>query len=100
MKSVRQSVASLVAAMTAAASCSPASVVVRRDDGELPRALARTARVRAEVERLAPAAPEVPLFMMAESLYRYRFELPPRRLGVYLAQAAAVAIELPALQAV
>ncbi len=37
--------------------------------------------------------------MQAESFYRYRFEPPSRSAGMYVAQAAAVAVELPALQA-
>jgi hypothetical protein len=100
MKAVRRSLAVLLSMAQAAIGCGPATVMVPRHDRELPGQLAKAAQVRAEVERLAPAAPEVPLYMMAESLYRYRFELPRRSLGVYIAQAAAVAVELPALQAV
>jgi hypothetical protein len=75
-------------------------VIIPRDDRVFGTALTRLERTRRVVSEMAPGAPESSLFMMAEGLYRYRLEFPKRSLGVYLAQAAAVAIELPALQSI
>ena len=80
--------------------CSHSSVIIPRDDRVFGTALARFERTERAVSQVAPGAPESPLFMMAEGLYRYRLEFPKRSLGVYFAQAAAVAIELPALQSI
>jgi hypothetical protein len=83
-----------------ATACSHSTVIIPRDDRVFATALTRLERTRQVVSEMAPGAPESSLFMMAEGLYRYRLEFPKRSLGVYLAQAAAVAIELPALQSI
>ena len=80
--------------------CSHARVIVPREDRVFATALPRFERTQRVISEMAPGAPEASLFMMAEGLYRYRLEFPKRSLGVYLAQAAAVAIELPALQSI
>ncbi len=81
----------------AVAACS-SSVTIRRDDASFGRARDRLARTQAELDR-ASAPPEEKLrFMQGEAFYRYRFAFPQRGLGGNLAQAAAVIVELPALQ--
>ncbi len=80
--------------------CASSSVVVRRDDGEFARALSRWRATDVRVQASGAGQDEGSLFMMGEGLYRYRLRFPARTLRVYAAQAAAVAIELPALQAV
>jgi hypothetical protein len=90
----------VLAAALSLAACSSSSVVVKRDDGEFARAMSRWRATDAQVKAASAGPDESTLFMMGEGLYRYRLRFPERTLRVYAAQAAAVAIELPALQAV
>jgi hypothetical protein len=76
------------------------SMLVRHDDASFLHAQARLERVASIVEAEAAAtSTERRLFLQAESFYQYRFEPPPRTAGSYLAQAAAVTFDFPALQA-
>jgi hypothetical protein len=79
------------------AACS-SSVTIRHDDASFARARDRLARTQAEVDRLSAPPEEKLRFMQGEAFYRYRFAFPQRGLGANLAQAAAVIVELPALQ--
>jgi hypothetical protein len=81
-----------------ASACSP-SVVIRSNDAGFARASARLARTKAAVANSGASDAEQNLFLHAESFYRYRFTFPPRSFGTQLAQAGAVVVELPALQA-
>jgi hypothetical protein len=77
------------------------SALIRREDQTFSRSIARYEKT----QELVAAEPvdertEAAMFMTAEGLYRYRFDPPPRSAGSYVAQAAAAAIDLPALQAV
>jgi hypothetical protein len=90
----------LVVAVLGASACASSSVIIKRDDTEFVRAMSRLESTKTLVETAASENSEGTLFMMAEGLYRYRLRFPERNLRVYAAQAAAVAIELPALQAV
>jgi hypothetical protein len=89
----------LLLALGQIAACSHTDAIIPRSDPVFARALGRMERSQRLVTATAPGTPDAQLFMMAEGLYRYRLEFPRRSLGVYFAQAAAVAIELPALQA-
>jgi hypothetical protein len=80
--------------------CGPSSVLIKRDDLEFARAMSRLEATKKRVESSAPGTADATMFMMAEGLYRYRLRFPARSFGVYAAQAAAVAVELPALQTV
>jgi hypothetical protein len=92
--------ATVVAAMAISSACSHATIIIPRDDRVFVAALARMDRTQKTIAVSAPTPAESVLFMMAEGLSRYRLEFPKRSLGVYLAQATAVAIELPALQSI
>lgn len=85
--------------LAAATGCSP-SILVRRDDTTFTRAEVRFARTLEAVSKANTSDEEKHLAIRAESLYQYRFQPPPRGFGSYLAQAAAVAIEIPAIQAI
>lgn len=91
--------AALAALAVLAGGCS-SSVLVRGDDATFARGQRRLARTAAAVDKAQPADPERWMFMQAEAFYRYRFDPPPRNLGGYVAQAAAAALDFPALQAV
>jgi hypothetical protein len=75
------------------------SVLIRSDDRTFARAQVRLERTRRLVESTPGAGPDAALFLQAESLYRFRFEAPPRSAGNYLAQGLAVATEFAPLQA-
>lgn len=75
------------------------SVLIRREDSSFQNAQQRLARTAEAVETTKAPAGERLLFLQAEALYRYRFEPPPRTAGSYVAQAAAVTFDFPALQA-
>jgi hypothetical protein len=76
------------------------SVLVRSDDPGFGRAQERLKRTAVQVEgELAASPAERRLFLQAEGFYQYRFEPPTRTAGSYIAQAAAVAFDFPALQA-
>jgi hypothetical protein len=75
------------------------SALVRPDDPVFRSAQARLASTMERVEHEQPSKEERVLFLQAESLYRYRFDPPPRGALVYLAQGAAAATDFPALQA-
>jgi hypothetical protein len=79
------------------AGCAP-SILVRRDDQTFSRAETRLARGLAAVSTSTATDEEKRIAAQAESLYWYRFDAPRRRASSYLAQAGAVAIEIPALQ--
>ncbi len=76
------------------------SVLIHRDDSTFVRAQSRLARTTVIVDQQHPEAADRALFLQAESFYRYRFEPPPRGVLGNIVQAAAVAVELPMLQAV
>jgi hypothetical protein len=78
--------------------CSP-SALVRRDDATFARALERLERTTTQVEASGAPPGERALFLQAESLFRYRFELGPRGVGNYFVQSLAVASEFAPLQA-
>lgn len=82
----------------AAAACST-SIAIRKDDPAFSRAQDRLGRTKVVVSQTNAAEDEQLRFIQAEGFYRYRFAFPRRSLGTHLAQAAAVALELPALQA-
>lgn len=75
------------------------SILIRPSDAAFVEAQAKLACTAELVAAATVSEPERQLFMQAESFYRYRFEPPARSPGMYIAQAAAVAAELPALQA-
>jgi len=75
------------------------TVLVRRNDPTFARSVKRLRTTRQLVEAAHAAPEEQEMFNLAESLYRYRFETPPRNFGSYVAQVGAVVLELPALQA-
>lgn len=88
-----------VAAVVFVGSCGH-SLLIAHDDATYRRAIVRYQRTRQLVaESLAPDDEQV-MFMEAEGMFRYRFAPPPRSTGSYLAEVAASAIDLPALEAV
>lgn len=89
----------LVVSMIVGTACG-GSALIRPDDGTFARAQDRLAKTAAAVHQLNAPEPERLLFMQGESMYRYRFDPPPRSVGGYVAQAAAAALDFPALQAV
>jgi hypothetical protein len=76
------------------------SVLIARDDDTYRRAIAHYRRTREALTRLAAPEDEQAMFMQAEGLFRYRFAPPSRSAGSYVAQLAASAIDLPALESV
>jgi hypothetical protein len=82
-------------ALAALGACS-GSVVIRADDATFSLALRRYERTKAVVASLSPDADDESMFLLAESFYRYRFQLPPRKAS-YVVQVAAVALDLPVL---
>ena len=74
------------------------SIVISAADPKLQSSIERLARTEQRVEQLSSSEAERRLFMMAESFYRYRFDVPRPQLKAYLAQTAAVVTELPAFQ--
>ena len=90
----------LLAAIVALCACTAPGTNIPREDKVFASALQRYQRTRTLVDKDAVGAPEVPIFMMAEGICRYQLQFPHRGFGVYAAQAVAVALELPALQAV
>jgi hypothetical protein len=90
---------SLVAAATLFTLGCSGSVLIRPGDQTFARSRARYHRTQKLVAAQAPDAPEAPLFMQAEAMYRYRFDPPARSFGNYLAQTLAVATEFAPLQA-
>ena len=91
-----------LAALTAlllSSACS-ASVLIKKDDASFANSLDRYQKTRRFIDADLAAKTEAPFFMQAEGLYRYRFEPPPRSFGGYVAQAAAAAMDFPALQAI
>lgn len=91
---------SVATATLAVCACTAPGTNVPREDKVFASALQRYQRTRVLVDKDVAAVAEAPMFMIAEGLYRYQLQFPPRGFGVYAAQAAAVALELPALQAV
>jgi hypothetical protein len=75
------------------------SVLIRREDPTFARAQARLEHTHQEVARAGAPPAQAALFLQAEGLYRYRYDLPARSLGQYAAQALAVATEFAPLQA-
>jgi hypothetical protein len=75
------------------------SALVRRDDATYARALVRLERTTAVVDATPTPPAERAMFLQAESLFRYRFQLGQRGVGNYLAQSLAVASEFAPLQA-
>src|SRR4051794_7893338 len=92
---MRRLVLLLIGALSA---CAP-STLIKPGDTSYLHARARIRRTATRLESIAPSDDERDMFMQAESFYRYRFDPPPRSPGTYIAQIAAVAAELPALQA-
>lgn len=84
--------------LLAAVGCS-SSVLVKPNDVSFRQAQEGAARTARLPEVTAAPEAERVLFLQAEGLYRYRFDPPPRTFGSYAAQAAAVAVDFPALQA-
>jgi len=82
-----------------AASCGH-SVLIAHDDATYRRAIVRYQRTRQLVTASLAPDDEQLMFMQAEGLFRYRFAPPPRSTGSYLAEIAASAIDLPALETV
>jgi hypothetical protein len=74
------------------------SIVISRRDPKLLSSLERLQRTERLIETSSASEAERRLFMMAESFYRYRFDVPRPKLKAYLAQTAAVVTELPAFQ--
>jgi hypothetical protein len=87
-----------LAIASASAGCG-GDVLIRKSDETYARALSRQARARAQIEASGASATETQMCLQGEALYQYRFNLPARNAGSYLVQAAAVALELPVLQA-
>jgi hypothetical protein len=75
------------------------SALVRRDDATYARGLAHLEQSTTLIEASGAPPAERAMFLQAESLYRYRFELGPRGVGNYLVQSLAVASEFAPLQA-
>ncbi len=95
----RTAVAGFAAVVVATLACS-SSVLVRHDDATFARAQRRLQRTVALVDDAHPPAEDRAWFLQGEAFYRYRFQPAPRGFLTYIAQGAAVAIELPMLQAV
>jgi hypothetical protein len=73
---------------------------VRRDDLRFQLSQARLEKTQEGIATGSAPLAERQLFMQAEGFYRYRFELPERGTASYLAEAAAVTLDFPALQTV
>jgi tetratricopeptide (TPR) repeat protein len=88
----------LLLVLFAVGACS-SSALIRRDDATYARGLAHLERSTTLVETSGAPPGQRAMFLQAESLYRYRFELGPRGVGNYLVQSLAVASEFAPLQA-
>jgi hypothetical protein len=87
----------LLVSLVAGAGCA-SSVLVRTDDAIFRASQQRLAATAQRVDQENPSTEERLLFLQAESLYRYRFEMPQRGATGYLAQGAAAVFDFPALQ--
>ncbi len=76
------------------------TVLVPAGDPTFRRAQERLARTTELVESTDASRAEKTLFLQAEGFYRYRFSPPARSPLTFVVQAAAVATDFPALQAV
>jgi hypothetical protein len=76
------------------------SILIRRDDATYARSIERYQRTRRLVAQSLASDDDQAMFLQAEGLYRYRFALPPRSGGSYVAEMAASIIDLPALESV
>jgi hypothetical protein len=81
----------------AAAGCASRSLI-SRDDLEFLRAQAQFQKTQARVQALNAPPDEAALFLQGELFYRYRFQLPRPGFGSAVAQAAAVLVDVPALE--
>jgi hypothetical protein len=88
----------VVAVLVAGAGCS-STLLVGSGDATFRDAQQRLARTAELVESSGAPPGERWLFMQAESLYRYRFELPGHSGWSYLAEATAALTDFPAFQA-
>src|SRR5262249_47288722 len=74
------------------------SALIEPSDVTFARATARMERTIAEVDATDASPTERALFVMAEGLYRYRFEAGARGGAAFAAEAAAAVTDFPALQ--
>jgi hypothetical protein len=74
------------------------SMVIKDDDATFTAAQERLQRTLKETQKLQAPAPELALFLQAESFYFYRFAEKSRSPGSYTAEAAAAVTNLPAFQ--
>ena len=76
------------------------SVLIPRGDLTYRRALEHYQRTRRLVAASLAPEDDQAMFLQAEALYRYRFEVPSRSAGAVIAELAASATDLPMLEAV